>query len=125
MKRFTGILFLALASAPAFAQQELIDPIAVVKQLYMTTQRQNVTDASYGVWGDGSVNFSVNYGGKYDHGKSIYGHGLTPKDALADLIRKSEALSKQIVPNAEKDKTTILSITEAAKAILLSGRSSQ
>lgn len=123
MIRFFVIALLALASSKAIAEEPL-DPVATVKQLYAMTPRSGRTDASYGVWGDGSVNFSINYGTQYDR-KTLYGHGSTPREALTDLMRQSQDLSKQIVPQAEKDRTAILSITDGVKAILFNKQPSQ
>jgi hypothetical protein len=101
--------------------EQPIDPVAVVKQLYGLSNREYGGSASYEIWGDGSVHFMV----RINRDTYIAGSGNDAKTALEDLKRQSEIISDALIPAAEKARTSTQSLTEAIKAILFGGRSSQ
>lgn len=114
------VAVLLMCSSLALAE-DAIDPAAVVKQLYQSSARNYRHDASYSIWSDGTVSFSVSI----DRDTSVHGYGRDAKSALEDLARKSAALEKTLVPEAERRKTATSSLTEAVKAILFQGKVSQ
>lgn len=129
--RFFAFAVLMLATAgPALADEDVkpaqLDPAAVVKQLYMASSRNYRSDASYEIWGDGSLHFHVTLKGPA--GRDVYflsGSGSTLEAALNDLKSQSSELAGIIVPQAEQTKASALSLVESIKAILFGDRKSQ
>ena len=120
MKKMIVIVVL-LFTIPAYAEDTQLDPVTVVKQLYKMTKQNYASDASYSIWGDGTVVFHLNI----DRDTSLYGTGTDTRSALADLASKSNEIAKQLVPQAEQRRISALSITEGVKAILFAGKASQ
>jgi hypothetical protein len=125
MKRFLLLSGLALVGTQANADDQAIkqplDPVAVVRQLYILSDRSWAGAASYQIWGDGSVHFHI----EVTHEQNIYGDGATPEDALDDLKSKSTLVAATIVPKAEATKASILSVVEGIKALLFGSKASQ
>jgi hypothetical protein len=124
MKRFLAAVLIALFIIPARAEDQVqtpLDPVAVVHQLYLLSDRERTSSARYIIWGDGAVTLGVDL----SRNITVSGNGTTLNEALADLRRQSADLSATIVPQAERTKGLADSLVEGIKAILFSDRKSQ
>ena len=125
----TFVIMVSAMMAPALADDvqptPMLEPAAVVKQLYFMSARDYQGSASYSIWGDGSVHFSVTLKGPAGNNVYVSGSGRTPEAALNDLRSKSDEIAATIVPQAEQTRTNALSLVESIKALLFGDRKSQ